>query len=817
MPPIRQTPACTFKAISPIHNLPRPAMKTIVVLLTPMLPLGGVFAQTVERHTLSGYLRDTSSGETLTGATVYIKEAKTGVAANNYGFYSISLPVGSYTVTYSYVGFATRTRTVDLSQNRTINMELPQLSVQTTEVVISGERAEREENVKSVQMSVQKLDIKTIKALPPLLGEVDIVRAVQLLPGVTTVGEGATGFNVRGGSVDHNLVLLDEAPVYNSSHLFGLFSVFNPDAVRDVKLYKGGIPAAYGGRLASLLDVRMKEGNNKRFEGNGGIGTIMSRFSFEGPIKKDKASFIIAGRRSYIDVLAKPFLSSAQKGSKFYFYDFSGKVNWKIDDKNTVYASGYLGRDVFGFGDAFFFNWGNATATTRWNHVFNQKLFANATLLYSDYNYELGSNQGVQGFSWKSKIKTVQGRYDLTHYIAPELTLSYGVSSILYTFVPGEAGGTGTSIFNELKLPNQRAFEHAAYAQAEHRVLPRLTLQYGLRISAMDYRGNGDTAYSYTAGAEGQRATVASTDLSGLGNYKTFKFYPNLEPRLAINYTLDEKSSIKASYMRTAQYIHLISNTTAASPLDVWTPSTQNIKPQLQDQVALGYFRNFGPESDWETSAEVFYKDLQNQIDYVDGAQLLLNRRLEGELLRGKGRAYGLELYIKRNTGRLTGFASFTLSKTERQVNGINFNNWYVSKFDRPVSFTITGSYELRPRLSISALFTYISGTPATFPVGKAEVGGISYPLVDGRNQTRISPYHRMDLSVIYKRPRRKRFNSEWVFAVYNVYSRRNAFSIYARQGGGFNGSFSEKAVTEMRRISVFGSFIPSITYNFSF
>jgi len=785
-----------------------------VVFALAMLVMAKATAQNnvLIKYTLSGFLKDSSNGEALLGASVYIEELKTGVAANNYGFYSITLPASSYTVAISYIGFGTRRQVVNLDKNTTFDFELPPVGQALKEVVISTERAEREDNVKAVQMSVAKLSIREIKAIPPLLGEVDLVRAIQLLPGVTTVGEGASGFNVRGGSVDHNLILLDEAPVYNSSHLLGIFSIFNPDAVRDVKLYKGGIPAAYGGRLASLLDVRMKEGNTKKFAGSGGVGTIMSRIALEGPIKKDKASFIIAARRSYIDVLAKPFLASNLKGSKFYFYDLSGKANWRIDKKNAVFLSGYLGNDTYGIARTFGFGYSNATATARWNHVYNQKVFANATLIRSNYTYNLQSSVPSQEFTWDSNIKTWQLKYDLNHYLTPNITLNYGAGALAYTFVPGIAKGSGSSIFSSLELKNQKANEYSAYVSAEQKIGSRLTLQYGVRVSGFDYRGNSDTVYTYSH-QEGQRGRVNSKDASFLGTYKSQKTYLTPEPRLAFNYNLNDRSSIKSSYMRTAQYIHLISNTTSVTPFDVWAPSSRNIKPQLQDQVATGYFRNFGPESDYEFSAEVYYKWLYNQVDYVDGAQLLLNRNLEGELLRGKGRAYGLELYLKKNTGRLTGWASYTYSRSQRQVNGINYNNWYSARFDRPHNLVLVGSYALTQTWQLGATFTYITGTPTTLPVGKVVVDGYTFPLVDGRNNTRIPDYHRLDFSATLQRPKRKYYQGEWVFSVYNVYGRRNAFGVYAKPGDNFNTQGS----TEIRRISLFGSFIPGVTYNFKF
>lgn len=786
----------------------------IAALVAWLAPPPEAHAQKGEttRHTLSGYIKDSTSAEALLGAVVYVQELKTGTTANNYGFYSITLPEGTYHIVFSFIGFANRTVEVDLHKNRTLDLELPPQGQQLSEVVISQEREQREENVKAVQMSVAKMSIREVKGIPPLLGEVDLVRAVQLLPGVTTVGEGSSGFNVRGGSVDHNLILLDEAPVYNSSHLLGIFSIFNPDAVRDVKLYKGGIPAAYGGRLASLLDVRMKEGNAKKFTGSGGIGTIMSRLSLEGPLVKDKASFVVAARRSYIDVLAKPFLNKNLSGSKFYFYDLSGKVNWKIDAKNSVFLSGYFGNDVYGISNLFGFNYGNATGTLRWNHVFSQKLFANATVIRSNYVYGLQSNVPAQEFEWNSNIKTWQGKYDLTHYLTPDLTLSYGVGAIHYKFVPGTVTGGGSSVFSNLHLPDQESAEFSAYAAAEQKFGSRLTLQYGLRFSAYDYLGNRDTVFSYTR-EPGKRGTVSGTDLGFLGKTGSQKAYFNPEPRLAVNYNLNDRSSIKASYMRTVQYIHLISNTTSVTPFDVWAPSTRNVLPQRQDQVAAGYFRNFGPESDYEFSAEVYYKWLYDQVDYVDGAQLLLNRRLESELLRGKGRAYGLELYLKKNTGRLTGWVSYTYSRTQRQVDGINYDKWYSAKFDRPHNLVIVGSYKYNDKWSFGGTFTYITGTPTTLPVGKASAGGYIYPIVDGRNNSRVPDYHRLDISATLKRPKRKYYQGEWVFSVYNVYARRNAFGVYAKPGD----TFATQGTTEMHRIAIFGSFIPGVTYNFNF
>jgi hypothetical protein len=693
------------------------------------------------------------------------------------------------------------------------------------EVVVSAQSREIEANVKSMQMSVAKMDIKTIKSIPPLLGEVDLVRAVQLLPGVTTVGEGAQGFNVRGGSIDQNLILLDEAPVYNSSHLLGFFSVFNPDAVKDVKLYKGGIPAQFGGRISSILDVRMKEGNSKKLAVHGGIGTIMSRFSIEGPLKKDKASFILAGRRSYIDILAQPFLSQSNQNSRLYFYDLSGKINYRINDRNTVFASGYFGRDVLRFGDQFQFNWGNATGTVRWNHVFNQKLFLNTTVFASNYDYALGVPSGNQEFNWTSNIINHSGKADLTWYLNPENTIQFGASVIRYTFKPGAVTGGQNSIFGASALPDQRAFEYAGYISDEWNLSRRWQVQAGLRYSWFDYMGNKDVVYQYLDTLAGTRKEARNPDYSFIDKYKRVKGYGNFEPRFSLKYELNESASVKASYNRTAQYIHLISNTTAATPIDVWSPATNNIRPQIGDQVALGYFRNFGVQKDIEASAEVFYKDMQNQLDYVDGAQLLLNKDLEGELLPGKGRAYGLELYLKKNTGKFTGWISYTLSRTERKINGLNNNDWFVSKFDRTHNLVLVGSYELNPKWSFSSSFNFGTGTPNTFPNSRIEFQGLIFPYnsASSRNNYRNPDYHRLDVSATLKTRQQKKRKGEWVFSLYNIYARRNAFSVYFRQVEVENKDAQGKTTlsttpkTEARRVSIFGSVIPGITYNFNF
>lgn len=786
------------------------AMKKIFFLILLGLSTT-VFAQ--EKFTISGYVKDSKNGEALIGVTVFKKNSQIGTTSNAYGFYSLTLPKGNDTIVFSFIGYKTTFKAVELFSNQTVNLEMGEEGTDLQEVVVSSEKEDM--NVKSMEMSVAKLDIKQIQKMPALLGEVDIIKSIQLLPGVTTVGEGASGFNVRGGNIDQNLVLMDEAPVYNSSHLFGFFSVFNPDAVKDVKLIKGGIPSQYGGRVSSILDIRMKEGNSKKMEVNGGLGTIFSRLSIEAPILKDKASFIVAGRRSYIDVLAKPFLAQRQpdlKNAKFYFYDLTAKLNWRINDKNTLFASGYIGRDVFGAG--FKFNWGNNTATIRWNHIFNSKLFLNMTTFYSNYQYELGFNdEGTsQKFSWKSNIINYSFKPDFTYYLNSRNTIRFGAQAIMFTFYPGKAIITtkeGNDI--NISLDNQYGLESAVYVDNEQKLGQKLSLQYGLRWSFFNYMGKG-TKYTYKDTLPNESRPLEKEEKFDM--WKSIKQYNNAEPRLAVNYTINDKSSIKLGYNRMSQYLHIVSNTAASTPLDIYTPVTNNIKPLIADQITLGYFRNF-KDNMYETSAEVYYKDLQNQLDYVDNASLLLNKYLEADLIQGKGRAYGLELYAKKSKGKLNGWISYTLSKTERKVKGISNDDWFLSKYDRTHNVNTVVIYDLNKRFSFSANFVLMTGTPATFPTAKLELQGyvIPYNTDNKRNNYRNTPYHRLDIGLTYnyKKNEKRRYKQSIVVSVYNVYNRRNAFSIYFRNNPDY------PVNTEAVRYSVIGSFVPAITYNFKY
>ena len=769
-----------------------------------------------DKFVLSGTVRDSSNGEDMIGATIYVKEANAGVATNSYGYFSLTIPKGIYTVSINYVGYIAFTQTIDLNSNQKIDVALNEQRVLTKEVVITAER--KDAQVKNMEMGVSKLEMKQISAIPPLLGEVDVIRSIQLLPGVSTVGEGASGFNVRGGGVDQNLILLDEAPVYNSSHLFGFFSVFNPDAVKDVKLSKSAIPAQYGGRLSSVLDVRMKEGNMKKVAVQGGLGLIFSRLMVEAPIKKDKASFIVALRRSYADVLARPFLKGDLKKTKLYFYDFTFKTNYILNKNNRLFVSAYLGRDIFGADDATF-SWGNSTTSLRWNHLFSSKLFMNFTAYYSNYKYKLafGEKGADDSFEWTANILNYSVKPDFTWYLNEKNTVTFGAQSIYYTFKPSDGISVSRGKTSDISLPKKYAVENAVYIANEQKLLPRLSVAYGLRVSTFNYLGSG-TAYTYseTTGNYSRYPIDSKEYKSG----ESIQEYVNPEPRVALNFSLSESSSLKASYNRMAQYIHLISNTTASIPVDVYTPSTNNLKPQLSDQYSMGYFKNFGQTSMFETSAEVFYKDMYNQLDYIDGASLNFNPNLEGLIIPGLGRSYGLELYVKKNEGKFTGWVSYTLSKSERQVKGINQDKWYPNKYDRRHNLSVVGIYEIAKRWSLSGTFTLGSGTPYTFAPDKFTVQGIQVPYNPGdpRNNYRLPTYHRMDLSATRKSKERERksrifknYSWEMVFAIYNVYNRKNAFSILPRQNP------DDPTISEAVRFSIFGSFIPAFTYNFKF
>lgn len=773
-----------------------------------------------DKVTINGYVKDASNGEALIGATIYVRSLATGATTNVYGFYSLTLPPGTYEVEFTYIGYAKQVSNQQLNKNIRLDVEMIPQGEELKEVIISAEK--EQSIVQSVEMSVNKLDIKTISKIPAFLGEVDVIRSLQQLPGVATVGEGASGFNVRGGSVGQNLILLDEASVYNSSHLLGFFSVFNPDAVKDTKLYKAAIPAQYGGRLASLLDVRMKEGNNKEFEANGGIGTIFSRLSLEAPIVKDKGSFIVAGRRSYIDVLAKPFVDVLQDGAKLNFYDLTGKANYNINEKNKIFLSGYLGRDVFFFDGDQGFSWGNKTGTLRYNKIFNDRLFANFSGIFSEYDYSLQFGEDDRDFfKWKSSITNLTFKPSFSYFVNADNEVSFGAELTYYSFDPANASGASNGEVIDISLPKKYNTELALYLGNDQKITDKISVQYGLRYSEFYSIGPG-TKVTYNDTIPGRRRTPISEESVASG--EIISSYGNFEPRISVKAQLTANSSVKASYNRMVQYLHLISNTTASNPLDVWTPSSDNIKPELGDQYTAGYFRSFGKDDGYEFSVESYYRQTENQIDYIDGANLLINEYLEGDLLTGRGRAYGLEFYLQKKEGKFNGWIAYTLGKTELQVDGINNGDWYATRYDQRHNLKLTGFYDVNKRLSLSANFTLVSGTPATFPTSRYVVQGILIPYNanETRNNVRLPAFHRLDLSLrlegkTVKSNGKARKNTDyWVFGLYNVYARKNPFSIYFTQG--------DKRIpagsainSEARQLAIIGTIIPSVSYNFHF
>ncbi len=768
-----------------------------------------------QNFTLSGYVKDVETGEELIGASVYVPTLQLGSSTNAYGYYVMELPKGTYELDVQFIGYSLKKVTVELNSDTKLDLELVAEGFQIQEVVVTDEKGD--ENIRNVEMSTAKLSIKEVKKIPQLLGEVDIIRTIQLLPGVSTVGEGASGFNVRGGKIDQNLILLDEAPVYNSSHLFGFFSVFNSDAVKDVKLYKGGIPATYGGRLSSVLDVRQKEGNSRKFSGQGGIGVLSSRVTLEAPIVKEKSSIMVAARRSYADIFLALSNNPAVNSNTAYFYDFNAKANYRLNEKNRLYLSGYLGRDVFRFGDLFGFDWGNKNLSLRWNHLFNDKIFSNFTFLVSDYDYALGVPEGENAFEWRSKIFNVNAKGDFTWYANNNNTLSFGFSVLTYDFHPGTIKpGDESQAFNAFTLPEKHALEPALHIQNEQKLGPRLSLSYGLRLSSF-YRYGPENIYVYEEGAPKDRSTIIDT--VSYGTNEIISSFYSLEPRFAATYLLNERSSMKLSYNRMWQYIHLVSNTTAATPVDVWTPSGPHVKPSLADQVALGYFENFSNNA-YEFSAEVYYKYSQDVQDYKDGAALFTNETLETELLSGDGRAYGLELMVQKKQGKLSGWLSYTLSRSEQWVVGnhpsetLNNGEWYATNWDKTHDFSIVASYTINERWDVGGSFAFQTGRPITYPNGKFEQNGILIPIYSNRNGARVPNYHRLDLSATFT-PKKKNpdnsFGQSIVFGAYNAYARKNPYSVFFRQNA------DDPTQTEIVQLSVFGAIIPFVTWNFKF
>jgi len=799
-------------------------MKKLTRLLAGLLFFTLFTTNAQQKYTLSGAITEDNSNETLIGVTIAFPELRTGVTTNEYGFYSITLPEGEYQILVSYLGFKDIVQNISLTKNTKIDFKLIEEAEQLEEVVVT-ENVEKMD-IRKPQMSVNTLSVSTIKKIPVILGEADVIKSILLLPGVTNAGEGASGFNVRGGAVDQNLILLDEAIIFNSSHLFGFFSVFNPDAIKDIKLYKGGIPARYGGRVSSVLDIFQKEGNSKELKVNGGIGAVASRLLVEGPIKKDKAAFLIGGRASY----AHLFLPLFDIDNTAYFYDLNTKLNYRINENNNIFLSGYFGRDVFGINDSFVNTYGNAVGNFRWNHLFSDKLFSNLSLIYSDYYY--GLKLDFVGFNWNSGIKNFNVKYDLKHYLNDKLQVNYGLNNIYYQFNPGriEPSNSDSGILEE-QLIQKYANEFAAYIDVEQKVTDNLSLGYGLRFSYFNRLGQDElNVYENDNPVKFdpfllvyQEADPISVATPGRGG--SLASFNNLEPRISLAYTFNSKSSLKASYTRLAQYLHLLSNTSSPTPLDVWTPSGPFVKPQLLDQYALGYFRTIN-DGEYSVESEVFYKDIQNRIDYIDGANLIANDAIEQVILNGEARAYGLELLIRKNEGRFQGWLAYTLSKSEQRTpgrvpfedngrsnleSGINLGEWYNTPYDKTHDISVFASYELNKKWNFNTNFVYQTGQPTNYPVGQFEFQGLTIPYYGLRNKERLPDYHRIDLSATLtpKKNANRKIQGEWIFSIYNLYNRRNAASINFSRN-------QDTGANEAVRTSIFG-LVPAVTYNFKF
>jgi CarboxypepD_reg-like domain len=769
-----------------------------------------------KKYTLSGFVRDQETGEDLTGAQVLVPSAGTGAYCNTYGFYSLTLPEGDYDVIVRYMGFDDDSLTIALHQDISQNIELREQSVQVKTVEITDKA--KEDHVKGLDMSVEKMSLREIRKLPAFMGEVDVIRTIQLLPGVIPVGEGITGYYVRGGQSNQNLVLLDNATVYNASHLLGFFSVFNADALRDeYKLYKGGIPAQYGTRLSSVLDLHMKEGNAKQWHASGGLGAISSRLTIEGPIVKDRVSFMASGRRTYADVFLLAAKDENLKATKLYFYDFNAKINWRISDKDRLFASGYFGRDVFKFRKLFSNDWGNATGSLRWNHLFSDKLFNNATLIFSDffYGFEAETFTGDR-FEFSSGIRDFTFKDDVTWFASPKNQVQFGIDATLHRFNPGIFKPLGESFLQPTNVSPDYALETAIYASNEQTINDRLSLVYGLRWSQFAQIGPGD---EYRYDSTGQKQIDTTTFKSG----ELIQLYHGLEPRFSARYMVGAHNSLKASYMRTRQYLHLASNSTASFPWDIWIPSSRHIEPQIADQVALGYFHNL-LDNRLEASVEVYYKDMRNQIDFKNGAELILNPTIETEILKGDGYAYGAEFMLRKTSGPITGWISYTLSNAMRQIKGINNGNPYPANSNRKHDISVAGSWQISPRFNVGATWVYASGRPVTFPVGGYRVDSVFVPLYGDRNSSKLPDYHRLDLSLTIDGKTReaqegkRRLESSWNFTCYNAYGRRNAFSVDFReeQQADPNNPGQQITVRNAYKTYLF-RWVPSITWNFKF
>jgi hypothetical protein len=753
------------------------------------------------KFTISGTIKEKSSGEAMIGASVSLMELpKTATLSNAYGFFSVTAAKGPYTLIISFAGYTSDSVKIFLDKNVSENIELESRNNELQEVVVSS--VKQNENLTKPLIGVQKLSVKEIKDLPVLFGEKDILKILQLLPGVQSAGDGSSGFYVRGGTTDQNLILLDEATVYNPSHLLGFFSTFNSDAIKDVTLYKGAIPAEYGGRLASVLDVKMNDGNSKDYQVSGGLGLISSRLNVEGPIEKDNGSFIVSARRTYADLFLKLSKDSNTRNSSLYFYDINAKANYKLGDKDHIYLSGYFGKDNLGLGNSFGMDYGNATATFRWNHILNSRLFSNTSLIYSKYNYDITLNSGNNDVAINSYIRDYHFKEDLQYFAAPGSKFNFGLDLIGVTTSPGVISASPQSDnFNSTSVPDKHAIETALYFSHDLTVSDKININYGLRASLFTILGPGPFFTYDSAGNATDTATYAPGQV--------VKNYFNLEPRFSLSYQVSENSAVKFAYARTTQNLHLLSNSTSSNPTDVWIPSSNNVEPEIADQVSAGYFRNF-KENLYEFSAEVYYRNMQNQIDYKNGAQLIANENVESELIFGRGRSYGLELFLKKKYGKFSGWVSYTLSRTERRFTQVNNDSWYPANQDRTNNISVVGIYKINKKLTFTADFVYYTGNAVSWPSGKYEINGQPAFVYTERNGYRMPSYNRLDFGLTVQGKKTKKFDSNWNFSLYNVYGRENPYSITFQQDPG------DASKTQAVQWALF-RWVPSITYNFKF
>ncbi len=764
---------------------------------------------TQDRYTISGYVQEEKTGENLIGVSIYDKNSKKGTTSNQYGFYSITLDEGTYKIVYSFIGLNTITKDINLDKNIRLNISLSEKSILADEVVISSERQDK--NIESSDMGQAKLKVENIKQLPVILGEVDVIKSAQLLPGIQSGGEGNSGLYVRGGGPDQNLILLDEAVVYNAAHLFGFFSVFNADAIKDINIIKGGMPAEYGGRLSSVLDISMKDGNNKEYEADGGIGLLSSRLTLQGPIQKNKSSFIISGRRTYVDVLSKPFMKedNAFNGSGYYFYDLTTKVNYRLSDKDRLFLSGYFGRDVFSFmnsdnGIGIQIPWGNATTSLRWNHLFNDRLFLNTSIIFSDYRFEFNINQSDFELKIFSGINDWNTKIDFLYQPNQRHTIKFGSNYTYHEFTPGNASGkSGDVVFEPDEIFKQYSNEGAIYLSDDFELNDNLKIHAGLRYSSFQHSG-------YISFRDYLKNEIELNN----DNYR------NIEPRLSFRYKLNSVSSLKGAYTQNYQYIHLASTASVSLPTDLWVPSSAGIEPKFADQYAIGYFKNL-KDNLYETSIEAYYKEMTNLIEYKEGVlpEDNTNSSSDDAFVFGSGDSYGIELLIRKNKGKTTGWIGYTLSKTTRYFDEINNGNAYPAKYDRRHDLSITATHKISEKWTLSGVFVYATGNAITLPTERYVIGGNVFTEYTSRNGFRIDPYHRLDIGATYTPKKNKRFQSSWNFSIYNIYSRKNPYFIYFDLEAPENqdGSIQEGNLTpKAYEVSIF-PILPSVTWNFNF